>query len=253
MKKVENSKKVSLLKLKKALAMAGLAFTLGAVAAPITAYAEDEVLFQDDSSDDVHLEDASTPAPADTKPAEQGAQPSNETAPVVEQTNNQGSETRGAEQVNDGTVDTSKDVKPEDAKKDEWNGDNNDYFDDWDKSKDPDPKAGEYIDSPDELERKGLKPTPTPTPEPTPTPTPDHPDQPDTPTPSNPTPGTPVPPAPVTPTPVAKTGDNPWLPAAGVAGANLAILALYELRKRALAIKAMASKAEDIEVKTRGL
>ena len=253
MKKVENSKKVSLLKLKKALAMAGLAFTLGAVAAPITAYAEDEVLFQDDSSDDVHLEDAETPAPQDTKPAEPAAQPSQESQPVTEQQNNPGTETRGQEQVNDGSVDTSKDVKPEDAKKDEWNGDNNDYFDDWDKSKDPDPKAGEYIDSPDELERKGLKPTPTPTPQPTPTPTPDHPDHPDHPSnPSNPTnPVNPV--TPVTPAPVAKTGDNPWIPAAGVAGANLAILALYELRRRALNIKAMASKAEDIEVKGKSL
>ena len=251
MKKVENSKKVSLLKFKNALAMAGLAFTLGAVAAPITAYAEDEVLFQDDSSDDVHLEDAETPAPQDTKPAEEGSQPSQETAPAVEQQNNPGTETRGQEQVNDGTVDTSKDVKPEDAKKDEWNGDNNDYFDDWDKSKDPDPKAGEYIDSPDELERKGLKPTPTPTPQPTPTPTPT-PSNPDTP--SNPSnPSNPTTPAPVTPAPVAKTGDTPWIPAAGVAGANLALLALYELRRRVLNIKAMAAKAEDIEVKGRSL
>ena len=248
MKKVERSRKTLSEVLRRALATAALAFALGTVAAPVTVHAEGEVLFQDDSSDDVHLEDAETPAPQDTQPAQENSQPAQESAPVVEQTNNQGTETRGQEQVNDGTVDTSKDVKPEDAKKDEWNGDNNDYFDDWDKSKDPDPKAGEYIDSPDELERKGLKPTPTPTPQPTPTPTPDHPD-----TPSNPSnPSNPTTVVANQPKPIAHTADrSAAIPAMGIVAGNVALLALYEMRKRAMQMKAML--AEQTEEKGRTL
>jgi len=250
MKKVENSKKVSLLKLKKALAMAGLAFTLGTVVAPTTVYAEDEVLFEDTSSDDVKTEEAEAPAPADTKPAEENSQPAEQPAPVVEQTNNQGTETPGQEQVNDGSVDTSSDVKPEDAKKDEWNGDNNDYFDDWDKSKDPDPKAGEYIDSPDELERKGLIPGPNPTPTPGPNPTP-----------SNPTPGTPsTPSTPVTPVvpvvapkPVAKTADAALPIAVGSGAVSAMALALYEIKRRLIEMKDYMSKSEDVEEKGKTL
>ncbi len=244
MKKVNNSRKVDLTKLKKALLTAMLAITMGVVAAPsVTVRAEEEeILFEDNSSEDVNLEDAETPAPQDTKPAEEEAKPAEEAAPVVEQQNNPETEKKSEEQVNDGTVDTSKDTNPEDAKKDHWNGDNNDYFDEWNKDEDPDPKAGEYIDSEDELHRKHLVPDePTPPTPPTP-PEPDQPEpdqpQPDQPQPSQPTPAPTQPtPAPATPKPVAKTGDAGTAAVAGIAGIDALLLGLYAAKRRLLAMK----------------
>jgi hypothetical protein len=167
--RVRETRKISLLKLKKILATAGLILSMGLAAIPsVPVYAEEEVLFEDTSSDDVNLEDADSNG--------------------VEQTNGDTKVKKEKEKVNDGSVDTSKDTNPKDAKKDEYNGDNNDYFDSYDKSKDSDPNGGEYIDSDDEYTRK-------------------HP-------------------------PVPKTGDNPWMPVAGVGGITAALIALYEIRKK---------------------
>ena len=109
MKKVENSRKISLLKLKKAIAAAGLAISLGMVAIPFTVHAEDEVLWEDDSSKDTNLTDAEEAKAKDILPAGQETTPVENTQPVVEQVNNP-EETKTTETVNDGTVDTSKDL-----------------------------------------------------------------------------------------------------------------------------------------------
>ena len=180
--RVRETRKISLLKLKKILATAGLILSMGLAAIPSTpVYAtSEEVLFEDTSSDDVNLEDADSNG--------------------VEQTNGQTTETRSEETVNDGSVDTSKDTNPADAEKDPYNGDNNDYFDEYDKSKDSDPNGGEYIDSDDEYTRK-------------------HP-------------------------PVPKTGDNPWMPVAGVGGITAALIALYEIRKKLSFMKKLNADAK---------
>ena len=184
MRKVVSSKKSNVSIFKRLLATAGLVLSMGLAVIPSTkAYAE-EVLFEDTSSEDVNLTDAT----------------SNE----VEQTNGNTTETRSEETVNDGTVDTSAGTNPDDAQRDAYNGDNNDYFDSYDKHTDTDPNGGEYIDSDDELTRKGLTPTPTPTP---------------------------------TPEPVPKTGDSPIAPVAGVVGLSGALFALYSLRNKALTLK----------------
>ena len=200
--RVRETRKISLLKLKKILATAGLILSMGLAAIPSTpVYAtSEEVLFEDTSSDDVNLEDAETPAVEDTLPAGTETTPATTEEPVVEQTNGPTTETRSEETVNDGTVDTSKDTNPADAEKDPYNGDNNDYFDEYDKSKDSDPNGGEYIDSDDEYTRK-------------------HP-------------------------PVPKTGDNPWMPVAGVGGITAALIALYEIRKKLSFMKKLNADAK---------
>ena len=166
MSKVVSSKKSNVSIFKKVLAVASLVLGMGLAIIPSKeAYAE-EVLFEDTSSDDVNLTDATN----------------NET----EQTNGDTTETRSEQSVNDGTVDTSAGTNPDDAERDQYNGDNNDYFDSYDKHSDTDPNGGEYIDSDDELTRKGIP----------------------------------------------KTGDNPWIPAAGVAGISGTLLALYALKNR---------------------
>lgn len=163
MKKVENSRKISLLKLKKAIAAAGLAISLGMVAIPFTVHAEDEVLWEDDSSKDTNLTDAEEAKAKDILPAGQETTPVENTQPVVEQVNNP-EETKTTETVNDGTVDTSKDTDPKDAVKNPYNGNDDDYFDEWT----PDDDYHPYIDSPSEPEIKIPTPTPTPTPTPQP-------------------------------------------------------------------------------------
>ena len=255
MKKVKRTRKIDNLKLKKILAALGLMFVMGTVASN-TVHAEEEVLFEDTSSDDVNLEDAKEPEVQDTLPAGQETQPAQEESqPVVEQENHEEKETPQEEKVNDGSVDTSAGTNPADAEKDPYNGNNNDYFDDYDKEKDPDPKGGEYIDSDDEETRKGLKDTPdNPTPD---NPTPDNP-TPDNPTPENPTPENPQPapvqptPAPVEPKPMPKTADerSPLAPIAGgtaVIGISALLHLLIKERNKLKMIQSQLEKTEEVE------
>ena len=105
MSKVVSSKKSNVSIFKKVLAVASLVLGMGLAIIPSKeAYAE-EVLFEDTSSDDVNLTDATN----------------NET----EQTNGDTTETRSEQSVNDGTVDTSAGTNPDDAERDQYNGDNN--------------------------------------------------------------------------------------------------------------------------------
>ena len=179
-KKVENSKKIEQLKFKKVLATAGLILSLGMVAIPAVPVHAEETLWEDNSSDDVNLTDAE----------ENG----------VEQTNHPTETGNTTETVNDGSVDTSKDTNTKDAEKDEYNGNDDDYFDSWE----PDDDYKPHIDSDDEVTIK-------------------HP-------------------------PVPKTGDNPWVPVAGLGGVTASLLALYEMKKKIL----FASRiAEEEVVKTK--